>query len=276
MVPAEREYPEAREHVEVVHAVGVVEVGALARWRRPCRSRWRAASAAVAGSGTGGAARTARPRAWRAHRARRMPGQPVHLVASPCPPPRTFGPSGGTVTDSREHNEVDAPSALSDIQRMVNNGLLSTYLPVLDRTAGDDMAELGATGKGEDAVEPPAVLARARALVVPALRAAVDRLQGEHMRRIAAYHFGWVDADGRRSRPAAAARRSGRRWPCCRRRRPAAPRRRASPQRSRSSWCTTSRCCTTTSWIATSSGGTARPRGWCSARVRRSSPATRC
>ncbi len=59
------------------------------------------------------------------------------------------------------------------------------------------MAELGATGKGEDAVEPPAVLARARALVVPALRAAVDRLQGEHMRRIAAYHFGWVDADGR-------------------------------------------------------------------------------
>src|SRR5471030_1230732 len=63
------------------------------------------------------------------------------------------------------------------------------------------MAEHGATGKGEqvalDAVEPPAVLARARALVVPALRAAVDRLQGEHMRRIAAYHLGWLDADGR-------------------------------------------------------------------------------
>jgi len=72
------------------------------------------------------------------------------------------------------------------------------------------MAELGATGKGEqaapdgvdhssalDAVEPPAVLARARALVDPALRAAVDRLQGEHMRRIAGYHLGWLDADGR-------------------------------------------------------------------------------
>jgi geranylgeranyl diphosphate synthase type I len=48
-----------------------------------------------------------------------------------------------------------------------------------------------------DAVQPPAVLARARALVVPALRTAVDRLQGEHMRRIAAYHLGWLDADGR-------------------------------------------------------------------------------
>ena len=72
------------------------------------------------------------------------------------------------------------------------------------------MAELGATGKGEqaapdgvdhssapDVVEPPAVLARARALVVPALCAAVDRLQGEHVRRIAAYHLGWLDADGR-------------------------------------------------------------------------------
>ncbi len=47
-----------------------------------------------------------------------------------------------------------------------------------------------------DAVEPPAVLAQARTLVVPALRAAVDRLQGEHMRRIAGYHLGWLDADG--------------------------------------------------------------------------------
>ncbi|HEY5051042.1 MAG TPA: polyprenyl synthetase family protein [Acidothermaceae bacterium] len=63
------------------------------------------------------------------------------------------------------------------------------------------MDELRATDKGEqaalDGVEPPAVLARARALVVPALRAAVDRLHGEHMRRIAAYHLGWLDADGR-------------------------------------------------------------------------------
>jgi geranylgeranyl diphosphate synthase type I len=67
--------------------------------------------------------------------------------------------------------------------------------------AGDDMDEPGATGKGPqaalDGVEPPAVLARVRALVVPALRAAVDRLQGEQMRSIARYHLGWLDADGR-------------------------------------------------------------------------------
>ena len=81
-----------------------------------------------------------------------------------------------------------------------SNGLLSPYLPVLDHAAGDDMDELRTTDKGEqaalDGIEPPAVLARARALVVPALRAAVDRLQGEQMRRIAGYHLGWVDADG--------------------------------------------------------------------------------
>jgi geranylgeranyl diphosphate synthase, type I len=61
------------------------------------------------------------------------------------------------------------------------------------------MDEHGATGKGDaslDGVEPPAVLARVRALVDPALRAAVDRLQGEQMRRIAGYHMGWLDADG--------------------------------------------------------------------------------
>ncbi len=63
------------------------------------------------------------------------------------------------------------------------------------------MAELRTTGKvqqgAHDSVEPPAVLARARALVIPALRAAIDRLHGEHMRRISAYHMGWLDADGR-------------------------------------------------------------------------------
>jgi geranylgeranyl diphosphate synthase type I len=45
------------------------------------------------------------------------------------------------------------------------------------------------------------VLARARAAVEPALRAAIDRLPAEP-RLIAGYHFGWVDADGR---PTAAA-----------------------------------------------------------------------
>ena len=52
-------------------------------------------------------------------------------------------------------------------------------------------------GQLSDGVEPPAVLSRARALVLPALRAAVDRLHGERMRTIAAYHLGWLDADGR-------------------------------------------------------------------------------
>ncbi|MFE2109105.1 hypothetical protein ACFXAF_25020, partial [Kitasatospora sp. NPDC059463] len=39
------------------------------------------------------------------------------------------------------------------------------------------------------------VLARARTLVDPVLRAAVDSLPGT-MRRVAGYHFGWWEADG--------------------------------------------------------------------------------
>lgn len=42
----------------------------------------------------------------------------------------------------------------------------------------------------------PEVLGRARRLVEPALRAAVDRLSPE-LRPIAQYHLGWVDAEGR-------------------------------------------------------------------------------
>lgn len=42
----------------------------------------------------------------------------------------------------------------------------------------------------------PEVLGRARRLVEPALRAAVDRLSPE-LRPIAQYHLGWVDPDGR-------------------------------------------------------------------------------
>jgi geranylgeranyl diphosphate synthase type I len=41
------------------------------------------------------------------------------------------------------------------------------------------------------------VIARARDLVTPALRAAVDQLENEHMRRIAGYQLGWLEADGR-------------------------------------------------------------------------------
>jgi geranylgeranyl diphosphate synthase, type I len=43
----------------------------------------------------------------------------------------------------------------------------------------------------------PEVIGRARELVTPALRAAVDRLENDSMRRIAGYQLGWVDADGR-------------------------------------------------------------------------------
>jgi geranylgeranyl diphosphate synthase, type I len=42
----------------------------------------------------------------------------------------------------------------------------------------------------------PAVLTRAQAIVRPALRTAVDRLEDPQMRTIAAYHLGWIDADG--------------------------------------------------------------------------------
>jgi geranylgeranyl diphosphate synthase type I len=44
----------------------------------------------------------------------------------------------------------------------------------------------------------PTTLLRAREMVDPALRAAVDRLDAES-RRLARYHFGWTDADGRAS-----------------------------------------------------------------------------
>jgi geranylgeranyl diphosphate synthase, type I len=69
--------------------------------------------------------------------------------------------------------------------------------------AGDDMGELGTSAgvravlrRVDDGIEPPTVLGRTRALVLPALRAAVGRLDGEYMRKIAAYHLGWLDADG--------------------------------------------------------------------------------
>ena len=45
-------------------------------------------------------------------------------------------------------------------------------------------------------VQTPAVLDRVRVLTVPALRAAVERLEPS-IARVAAYHLGWVDVDGR-------------------------------------------------------------------------------
>ena len=44
--------------------------------------------------------------------------------------------------------------------------------------------------------EAPAVLDRARTVIQPALRAAVDGLADERMRRVAGYHLGWLDASG--------------------------------------------------------------------------------
>ncbi|MET7609148.1 polyprenyl synthetase family protein [Streptomyces avermitilis] len=43
----------------------------------------------------------------------------------------------------------------------------------------------------------PAVLDTGRTLLEPALRAAISSHLGPEMRRIARYHFGWADADGR-------------------------------------------------------------------------------
>ena len=43
----------------------------------------------------------------------------------------------------------------------------------------------------------PQTLHRSRDIVEPALRAAVARLDPTPAEQVAAYHFGWVDADGR-------------------------------------------------------------------------------
>jgi geranylgeranyl diphosphate synthase type I len=52
------------------------------------------------------------------------------------------------------------------------------------------------TGARLERPRTPAALGRARALVEPALRAAVDSLDDARMRRIAGYQLGWWDADG--------------------------------------------------------------------------------
>jgi len=50
---------------------------------------------------------------------------------------------------------------------------------------------------GRAGSDVPGVLGRARALVTPALRATVDGLDDHRMRTICAYHFGWVDPEGK-------------------------------------------------------------------------------
>lgn len=44
--------------------------------------------------------------------------------------------------------------------------------------------------------QSPAAVGRIRGLVTPALRAAIDALDGERVRLVAAYQLGWCDADG--------------------------------------------------------------------------------
>lgn len=95
-----------------------------------------------------------------------------------------------------------------------------------------------------DTTDVTALLERGRALSTPVLRAAVDRL-APPMDTVAAYHFGWIDAQGQPA-DGDGARPSARPSPCCPRR-PQAPRRRpAYPAQWPSNSCTTSRCCTTT------------------------------
>lgn len=53
----------------------------------------------------------------------------------------------------------------------------------------------GASAEPADAQEAAVILARARALVDPELRRAVEALPGS-IRRVALYHFGWEHADG--------------------------------------------------------------------------------
>ncbi|SDJ49061.1 polyprenyl synthetase family protein [Streptomyces indicus] len=53
-------------------------------------------------------------------------------------------------------------------------------------------------GQEEAAVDVAALLERGRTLATPVLRAAVDRL-APPMDTVAAYHFGWIDAEGRPS-----------------------------------------------------------------------------
>ncbi|GGZ29012.1 polyprenyl synthetase [Streptomyces olivaceoviridis] len=63
-------------------------------------------------------------------------------------------------------------------------------------TPGEPPEEAGDAAAGPlDGHEAAAQLERARALVDPELRAAVESLPGS-MRRIASYHFGWQHADG--------------------------------------------------------------------------------
>ncbi|MFE9462399.1 polyprenyl synthetase family protein [Streptomyces virginiae] len=56
-------------------------------------------------------------------------------------------------------------------------------------------ASVGAAGRGVEKADTVALLERGRTMSTPALRDAVDRLAAP-MDTVAAYHFGWIDAQG--------------------------------------------------------------------------------
>jgi geranylgeranyl diphosphate synthase type I len=76
---------------------------------------------------------------------------------------------------------------------------MSAGTPYEDPIARSSRADLGGsrlTAKLNRTSTPPAI-GRARELVEPALRAAVDRLADDRMRLVAGYQLGWWDAEGR-------------------------------------------------------------------------------
>ncbi|MEU9581679.1 polyprenyl synthetase family protein [Streptomyces chilikensis] len=62
-------------------------------------------------------------------------------------------------------------------------------------TRGETVPTVPPAEKAADAVDVTALLERGRTLATPVLRAAVDRLAAP-MDTVAAYHFGWIDAEG--------------------------------------------------------------------------------
>ncbi|NYV77346.1 polyprenyl synthetase family protein, partial [Streptomyces sp. UH6] len=60
---------------------------------------------------------------------------------------------------------------------------------------GETVPTVPPAEKAADAVDVTALLERGRTLATPVLRAAVERLAAP-MDTVAAYHFGWIDADG--------------------------------------------------------------------------------
>lgn len=79
---------------------------------------------------------------------------------------------------------------------------MSLELPTVNTPTPENPAEQGETvppvpsaEQAADAVDVTALLERGRTLATPVLKAAIDRL-APPMDTVAAYHFGWIDAEG--------------------------------------------------------------------------------